>query len=172
MQALLTVEFCSPLVRAGTANYWVSQGLPFGHCLLSQSGRGMNQLPYSLASQALAVPRIRVSTRGPSSAQETPRIRLASAGLVLSLRHGIWEGEDLGGGLLGSDDDQGRGVGGDHSGEDGGVDDEEVVGSVDLGVEIYDGGAAVAAVVAADLGGSDPVVCTAVAGGDDHLFLC
>lgn len=65
--------------------------------------------------------------------------------------------------LCGSDDQRGR-IRRYHAREDAGVDDEEVVGSVDLGVEVDDGGAAVAAVVAAELAAAHPVVGAAVGG--------
>ena len=92
--------------------------------------------------------------------------------MVLSLGNGVWESNDLGRGLFRSDDDQGGGVSRDHSGEDGGVNDEEVVRPVDLGVEIDDGGAAVTAIIGSNLGSSNPVVGATVSGGNDHLFLC
>lgn len=171
MQALLNIGFRSLLVRTLLLTIGFRRTFRSGTAY-SRVQHGMGTPSYSLTSQALAVPRIRVSTGGTGDAYETTGIRLASALCVLSLSNIVWERDDLGGGLFGGNDDQGGGVGGDHSGEDGGVDDEEVVCSVDLGVEIYNGGAAVAAVVAADLGGSDPVVGAAVAGGDDHLLLC
>lgn len=98
-------------------------------------------------------------------------MRLASTGLELSLGNSIFESEDLGRGLFGSDDNQGGGVSSDHSGEDGGVNDEEVVRPVYLGVKIHNGGAAVTAIIASNLGRSDPVVGPAVSGGNEILFL-
>lgn len=73
--------------------------------------------------------------------------------------------------MLRRHDDVAGGIGGGDTGEDTPVDDEEIVGAVDLGVEVHDGLAALgAAVVGADLGGADPVVCAAVGGGYYHLF--
>lgn len=116
----------------------------------------------SQVSQALTVPWIRVCTGGTSGTEKTTGIRLASAGLVPSLGNSIWESEDLGRGLFCCDDNQGGGVSSDHSGEDGGVNDEEVVRSVDLGVEIDHGGSAVTAIVSSNLGRTNPVVGPAV----------
>jgi len=79
------------------------------------------------------------------------------------------QGEDALGRVLGGDDDVARRVRGGNAGEDAGVDDEEVVGAVDPGVEVDDGGAAVAAVVDAHLVGAHPVVGAAVGPVDEHL---
>jgi len=90
---------------------------------------------------------------------------LAVAGHGLDGGHG----KDLGRGVLGSDHDVALRVGRRVAGEDGGIDDEEVVGAVDLGVKVNDSGAAVAAVIRADLVGAHPVVGAAVAGLNEHL---
>ena len=60
--------------------------------------------------------------------------------------------------MLGGNDDVRSRVGRGHTGEDGGVNHIEVVGAPDAGVGVDDGGAAVAAVVGAHLGGAHPVV--------------
>lgn len=51
------------------------------------------------------------------------------------------------GGELGGGDDHGGRVARHHAGKDGPVDDEQVVGAVDLGVEADDGGSSVEAAV-------------------------
>ena len=51
-----------------------------------------------------------------------------------------------------------RGISGDVAGEDGGIDDEEIVGAIDLGVSVDDGGAASESAVRSHLRGSDPMV--------------
>lgn len=83
--------------------------------------------------------------------------------LVRGTGLGRGKGEDQCAGPLGGGDEVGAGVGGNHAGEDGGVDDEQVVSAVDLGVQVDDGGAARATVVLAELVGTDPVVGAAVA---------
>lgn len=59
--------------------------------------------------------------------------------------------------MLRGSDNQRAGVRGRHAGEDGGVDDEDVVGAVDAGVEVDDGGAAEETGVGAEFGGAEPV---------------
>jgi hypothetical protein len=126
----------------------------------------------ALDLQALAVPWVGVCASGASGTDVWAGPRLTAARLELGLSHVGGKGEDLGRGLLGCDDDQSRGIRGDHAGEDGGVDNEEVVSAVDSGVEIDDSGAAVTSIISTDLGRADPVVGATVTGGNNHLFLC
>ena len=79
---------------------------------------------------------------------------LATVGSCLLLRDGGVGIQDLLRGGLGSGDDHGRRVAGHHAGEDRPVDDEEVVGAVDLGVEIDDGGTPVETAVLSQFGGT------------------
>lgn len=53
----------------------------------------------------------------------------------------------------------------DSPGEDGGIDDVDVLSAVDLSVSIDDGSAAIQAAVSSDLGGTDPVVGTTGSSG-------
>ena len=64
------------------------------------------------------------------------------------------KGEDLGRGVLSHDHDGGSRVAGNVTGEDGSIDDKQVVGAVDLGVEVDDGGTAAAAIIGAHLAGA------------------
>ena len=94
----------------------------------------------------------------------------ATALLVWPLGLRRLKSQDALGGLLGGDDNVGRRVSGHHAREDGGIDNEEVVGAIDLGVKINNGGSVVlATVVGTHLVGADPVVGAAVGPRDDHL---
>ncbi|GJC98628.1 hypothetical protein ColKHC_07454 [Colletotrichum higginsianum] len=90
----------------------------------------------------------------PGGALEAAVPRRAAALGVQRLRGGGREGEDARGGVLGGDDDVRRRVRRHHAREDGGVDDEEVVGAVDLCVDVDDGVACAAAVSGAELVGA------------------
>lgn len=99
-------------------------------------------------------------------------IPLTSTALLirsLCLRYG--EGKDIITGLLCSGDEIGTGVGGDHAWEDRSVGDEEVVSAIDLGVKINNSGTTLATVILAKLVGSNPVIGTAIAPRDDHLYV-
>lgn len=63
--------------------------------------------------------------------------------------------------MLTGRDDECRWVGGHHAWEDTGVDDEDVVRAVYLGVGVYDCCSAFQSAVSAELAGSHPVVCAA-----------
>ena len=73
--------------------------------------------------------------------------------------------------MLGHRDDHGRRVASHHTGEDGGVNDVQVVSAVDLEVQVNDGGTAGAAIVGAHLVGTEPMV-GATAVGADGILLC
>lgn len=75
------------------------------------------------------------------------------------------QSEDLLTGVLGNGDDEGGWVGRDHAGKDGCVDDEKVIGTVDLGVGVDNGGAVLQSAVGAHLAGTEPVVRTTGGGG-------
>ena len=75
-----------------------------------------------------------------------------SAGVAGLANLGGGESQDLVSGVLRGDDDGGRRVAGRLTREDGPVDDEEVVGAVDLGVGVDDGASAVAAIIVTQLG--------------------
>jgi hypothetical protein len=95
----------------------------------------------------------------------------ATALLVLSLGRGYGKGEDSFTGPLGSGDEVGTGVGGDHTWEDGSISDEEVVSAIDLSVKINNSCTTLATVILAKLVGSNPVIGTAIAPRDDHLYV-
>lgn len=95
----------------------------------------------------------------------------ATALLVLSLGLRYGKGKDIITGLLCSGDEIGTGVSGDHAWEDGSVSDEEVVSAIDLSVEINNSGTTLATVILAKLVGSNPVIRTAIAPRDDHLYV-
>ena len=65
--------------------------------------------------------------------------------------------DPLGSSFRRNDDERGR-VRRHHAGEDARVDDEEIVGSVDFGVYVDNGGTTGSAVIGAELGRADPVV--------------
>lgn len=102
----------------------------------------------------LVVVRVELGALQPGLAVEDARVLAAAALLVLL--GGAQRGplHDALGGVLGHGDDVRRGVRRDVAGEDGGVDDVDVVRTVDTGVEVDDGIAAVAAVPGAELAGA------------------
>lgn len=77
---------------------------------------------------------------------------------IFRLRLWSRECENLSTGMLADCDDQGRWVGGDHAGEYTGVDHEDVICSVYLGVGIDNSAPALQPTVCAHLAGSHPVV--------------
>jgi len=70
--------------------------------------------------------------------------------------------------VLGDAQNRGSGVAGNVTGEDGRINNEEIVGTVHLGVGVDDGAASSASIVGAHLDGADPVVGVtgASSGGD------
>lgn len=94
----------------------------------------------------------------------------ATALLVLSLGLRYGKGKDIITGLLCSGDEIGTGIGGDHAWEDRCVSDEEVVSAIDLSVKINNSCTTLATVILAKLVGSNPVIGTAIAPRDDHLY--
>ena len=89
-------------------------------------------------------------------------------GLALARRR---RSQDLLGSVLGSNDNHGRRVARHHTRENGGIDNVEVVGTIDLGVEINHGAATLAAIIGADLGGTHPVVGATSTGSHGELDL-
>lgn len=84
--------------------------------------------------------------------------------------NGSGQSQDAVGRALGGRHDVGRWVGSDHAREDGGVDDEEVVGTPDLSVDIDNSGATVlATVVIAQLVSANPMVGTTIGSGHKVL---
>jgi hypothetical protein len=71
--------------------------------------------------------------------------------------------------LSGNHDHSGR-VAGRHAREDGSIHHKQVIGAVDLGVEVDDRSTAVAAIISTQLGRAHPVVRATSRGGDEELF--
>lgn len=123
----------------------------------------------------LRIIRIHISTLIPHTTRQcTPPIRTPTLRiLTCALRHG--QRKDLHARLLGRNHDQGRGVRGHHAREDGGVGNENVVGAVDFGVGVDNGGAACETAIETHLCRAHPVVGAAgadVAEGERDLGAC
>jgi hypothetical protein len=77
---------------------------------------------------------------------------------------GLLERQNLGGCVLCNGHNVGCGVGCDHAWEDTGINNEDVVSTIHLGVQIDDRCAAVQTTVRSDLGCAHPVVGTTLGG--------
>lgn len=108
----------------------------------------------SMCETHLVVIGVELHTAETLSALEAAGPFLPAALLVGPCGDCIGEEQDPSSGVLCSDNDVRRWIGGDVAGENGGVDDEEVVRAVDARVEVDDGIAVVTSVLRAELAGS------------------